>query len=137
MRTRGPGIVIARLGLVLGLVVVGAAAASVGCGNPAGASTEGPVLFGKLCSQCHGPTGQPPAALVQSLGVRDLTDLVVRKHLTVARVTEQVRLGSANHRMPGFEGMITDPQLQALAEYVASPAFLTTPPSSPPAPSSP
>lgn len=117
------------------LVAALAAIASAGCGNPAGASTEGPVLFGKLCAQCHGPTGQPPAALVQSLGVRDLTDPVVRKHLTVARVSEQVRLGSANHRMPGFEGLITDAQAEALAEYVADPRFLTTPPS--PSPSAP
>ena len=104
------------------------AAGGSGCGNPAGTTTEGPALFGKLCAQCHGPTGKPPAALVQSLGARDLTDPAVRTHLTVARVTEQIRVGSANHRMPGFEGMITDAQVRALAEYVASPGFLTPPP---------
>jgi len=96
----------------------------VACGQGAGGSTDGPVLFGKLCATCHGPTGKPDATMVARLAVRDLTAPDVRARLTADSVEAQIRKGSANKLMPGFEGALTDAQIEALAAYVVSPAFL-------------
>lgn len=77
-----------------------------------------------MCSTCHGPTGKPPEAMVARLGVRDLTDPVVRTKLTPAHVSLQVRMGSKNKLMPSFAGAMTDEQIKAVAAYVASPSFV-------------
>jgi mono/diheme cytochrome c family protein len=103
------------------LVLVACAACS---GDVTGGSDSGPELFAKLCSSCHGATGKPPPALELRLGVRDLTAPAVREKLTPAIVEGQIRRGSQNGLMPAFEGLLKPPQLKALSEYVASPAFL-------------
>lgn len=97
------------------------------CGDPTGGSTEGPVLFAKLCTQCHGPTGKPTESMAQALKVRDLTDPAVRATLTQARVKEQILQGSATKTMPSFQGLVTDAQADALAAWVVSEQFLTRP----------
>lgn len=97
------------------------------CGDPTGGSTEGPVLFAKLCTQCHGPTGKPSEAMAQSLKVRDLTDPAVRGKLTQARVKEQILQGSPTKTMPSFQGLVTDAQADALAQWVVSEQFLSRP----------
>jgi mono/diheme cytochrome c family protein len=89
-----------------------------------GGATEGPPLFAKLCSACHGPTGKPPAAMELRLGVRDLTAPELRARITPELVERQVRRGSENKLMPSFVGLASDAQIKALAAYVASPAFL-------------
>ncbi len=87
-------------------------------------SVDPPTLFSTYCATCHGPTGQPPAALVAQIGVRDLTSLELRARVTPALVEHQVRFGSQNHLMPAFGGMLNDAQIKALAAWVASPAFV-------------
>ncbi len=116
----------ARLALALALIVaVGAAAAGAACsGDATGGSVEGPELFAKLCSACHGPDGKPPAAMELRLGVRDLTAPELRARITPALVEQQLRRGSDNKLMPSFVGLASDAQIKALAAYVASPAFL-------------
>ena len=104
--------------------VVIALVLAAGCSDPTGGSVEGRALYGKLCAQCHGATGKPTAAMVQSVGVRDLSDPSVRAKLTEARVADQIRKGSANKLMPAFTGLVTEPQIEALAAFVLSPAFL-------------
>lgn len=99
--------------------------AAAACGGDAtGGSVEGPELFAKLCSTCHGPTGKPPDSMALRLGVRDLTSAELRAKASPAFVEQQIRTGSANKLMPSFAGLMTDAQIKALAAWVASPAFL-------------
>lgn len=107
----------------LGVLAV-VAALGAGCGRGAGSSTDGAELFGKLCVACHGATGKPDATMAARMNVRDLTDPGVRAKLTPASIEAQIRAGSPNKLMPGFEGALTDAQIKALAAYVASPQFL-------------
>ena len=95
-----------------------------GCnGDPAGGTKDGAAVFGMLCASCHGPDGHPPAAMVARLNVRDLSAPEFRARVTPALVEQQVRHGSANKLMPGFEGAITDDQIRAVAAFVAGPRF--------------
>ena len=103
------------------LVVV----AACGRRQEAAPNATGPELFAKYCTMCHGPTGKPDATMVARLNVRDLTAPEMRARITPALVETQMRNGSQNKLMPSFQGLMTDPQIRTLAEYVASPAFLT------------
>ena len=96
-------------------------------GDATGGAVEGPELFARLCSACHGPDGKPPAAMELRLGVRDLTAPELRARITPELVERQVRRGSDNKLMPSFQDLATDAQIKALAAYVASPAFLGRP----------
>ena len=58
------------------------------------------------------------------LGVRDLTSAELRARITPALVAAQIRTGSPNKLMPSFAGAFTEEQIQAIADYVASPTFL-------------
>lgn len=101
------------------------AAGAVGCsGDATGGSVEGPELFARMCSSCHGPTGKPPAAMELRLGVRDLTAPAMRAKITPELVEQQIRRGSENKLMPSFEGLLSDAQIKALAAHVASPQFV-------------
>lgn len=102
-----------------------AVAAIAGCSGrvATGESKDGAELFDKLCTTCHGPNGQPTASMVARLGVRDLTAPELRAKITPDFVERQIRRGSENKLMPGFEGVMTEEQLKLLAAYVASPAF--------------
>jgi len=99
-----------------------------GCDSQTPATgTDGPALFAKLCTTCHGADGRPSDVMVARLGVRDLTSPELRARITPALVEHQVRKGSANKLMPAFEGLLDDAQIRAVAAYVAAPDFVTPP----------
>jgi mono/diheme cytochrome c family protein len=105
--------------------VVLVALGMVGCKPAAGTqSTEGSQIFAGYCAQCHGPRGQPPADMVARFKVRDLTAPEFRAKLTPALVDKQVRNGSENKLMPAFSDKLSDQQITAIAQWVASPAFV-------------
>jgi mono/diheme cytochrome c family protein len=84
-------------------------------------STDGAEIFKTICANCHGETGKPAEAMVQRLGVRDLTNAEFRKKLDAEGymlVENQVRYGSKNQLMPSFTGALKDPQMTAVAKYV-------------------
>ena len=62
--------------------------------------------------------------MVARIAVRDLTLPELRARVSPAFVEAQVRRGSQNTLMPGFEGALTDAQIKAVSAYVASPEFL-------------
>jgi mono/diheme cytochrome c family protein len=62
--------------------------------------------------------------MVASLNVRDLTAPEMRAKITPELVETQMRNGSQNKLMPSFQGLMTNQQIRALAEYVASPEFM-------------
>jgi mono/diheme cytochrome c family protein len=99
------------------------ALALVACSRPVVDATDGSSVFAAYCATCHGPDGRPPAAMAARLGVRDLTAPEWRARATVEVVERQVRKGSENRLMPGFEGAISDAEIKAVAAWVASPAF--------------
>lgn len=98
---------------------------AAGCSGAAAThSIDGAELFAHYCARCHGANGKPPEQMAAQIGVRDLTSAELRAKVTPALVEQQIRAGSANKLMPAFEGLIKDPQIKALAAWVASPAFL-------------
>lgn len=92
--------------------------------TPADGPADGAAVYGKYCIACHGPTGKPTAQMAATLNVRDLTAPELRARITAPLVEAQVRNGSQNTLMPAFERKIPEPQIKAVAAYVASPAFL-------------
>ena len=94
------------------------------CGRaPAADSTDGAEVFVQMCATCHGTEGKPSSTMVARMTVRDLTSPELRARLTAETVEQQVRRGSANKLMPGFEGALTAEQIKAVSEYVANPKF--------------
>ena len=93
--------------------------------RPTGTDSTNPAeLFATYCTNCHGPTGKPPAAMVARYNVRDLTAAEFRKTLTAERVEGQILIGSQNGLMPSFAQLLTDKQVKALAAWVASSEFV-------------
>ena len=95
----------------------------VGCSAKT-TSTDGAALYQTFCASCHGPRGKPDATMAARLGVRDLTSPELRTRITPKLVEQQIRKGSQNKLMPAFEGALSDAQMQAIADYVASTSFL-------------
>jgi len=93
-------------------------------GSVAGNTKDGAHVFQSVCAACHGPHGQPDAAMVARIGVKDLTAPELRARITPELVAKQVREGSTNKLMPAFAGALDDGQIQAVASFVASPQFL-------------
>lgn len=99
-----------------------------GCshGAPSGGAADGKQVFLTAgCTRCHGPTGKPTADMVARMNVQDLTAPAFRARVTPELVEHQVEHGSQNHLMPSFAGALSEAQIKALAQFVASPAFLT------------
>jgi mono/diheme cytochrome c family protein len=109
----------AAAAVVASIVALGGAGCSRGATGPA----DGREVFQSLCSTCHGADGRPPASMIAQLGVRDLTASEFRARVTPGMVEQQVRTGSKSKLMPAFEGAISDAQIAAVSEYVASPQF--------------
>jgi cytochrome c oxidase cbb3-type subunit 3 len=93
------------------------------CGQAGTDSARGEEVFAQMCAACHGPAGKPDAAMVARLGVKDLTAPEFRSKVTVKLVSDQIHNGSQNKLMPSFDGALKEFQIQAVAEYVASPKF--------------
>jgi mono/diheme cytochrome c family protein len=92
-------------------------------GEVAGGSVDGAQVFAASCVTCHGPGGKPNELMTARLGVRDLTAPEFRGRVSVGLVEGQVRSGSKNKLMPSFEGALSDAQIKAVAQYVASKQF--------------
>ena len=61
--------------------------------------------------------------MVARLGVKDLNAPAFRTKVTVELVKNQIYNGSKNKLMPSFDGALKGFQIDAVAAYVASPAF--------------
>jgi mono/diheme cytochrome c family protein len=110
------------------LGVAAAAAMLFACNRQvAGGSTDGAKVYEGACASCHGAAGIPSASMAASLNVRNLTDAAFRARVTPALVETQVRKGSSNKIMPGFEGTLSNEQITAVVAFVVAGKFSATP----------
>ncbi|MEO6775165.1 MAG: c-type cytochrome [Kofleriaceae bacterium] len=96
----------------------------VACSSTTPVKEDGQQVYDMVCVTCHGQTGTPDPSMVAKLGVKDLRAPELRARITTYLVENQVKHGSKNKQMPAFAGALTDVQIKAVADYVASPAFL-------------
>jgi len=66
---------------------------------------------------CHGPDGKGETALGKNLHAKDLTSDEVRKK-SDAELSTIIVKGKEN--MPGFEGRLTQAQINGLVKYIRS-----------------
>ena len=86
--------------------------------NPAAPALDGKALFHEKCGMCHGPTGMGTGLLDRRVKPALLEE---RKDLTADYVITAARVGIGN--MPQIpRGEASDPQLAAIAKYLAAPA---------------
>lgn len=105
-----------RLAAVLALALLPGLA---GCDRKvAGGAADGPRIFAEACARCHGADGRPPVQMVQSLGVKDLTAAEFTARRDRRAIVHQIRSGAQSGRMPAFAGALTEPQIEAVADYV-------------------
>ncbi len=69
------------------------------------------------CAMCHGPDGKGDTALGKNLHAKDLTSDEVRKK-SDAELSTIIVKGKEN--MPGFEGRLTQAQINGLVKYIRS-----------------
>ena len=69
------------------------------------------------CAMCHGPDGKGETALGKNLHAKDLTSDEVQKK-SDAELSTIIVKGKEN--MPGFEGRLTQAQINGLVKYIRS-----------------
>ena len=74
---------------------------------------DGAAIFKSKCAMCHGPTGTPSAGMAKMMGIKPVSDPVM-KALTVAQVEATVKSGHG--KMKPIAGL-SDAQVKAVAEY--------------------
>jgi mono/diheme cytochrome c family protein len=82
------------------------------------AQLSGQALFQANCSRCHGADGKG----IQSVGTPDFVSV----GMDAGHVTQTVRSGRPS-KMPSFTGRLSDSEIAAISEYVASLGATGTP----------
>jgi glucose/arabinose dehydrogenase len=88
------------------------------------AAADGHEVFSASCSRCHGVRGDGDSPDAANLPVKppNFTDPNYPMKRTLAQVESIVRRGGAasglNAVMPSWEGVLTDPEIKAVAAYV-------------------
>lgn len=83
---------------------------------------DGKPIFDKNCTTCHGPTGKGdgPAGKMLKPPPADLA--TATKAMSDADVAKVIKQGGKavgkSAAMPGFNGKLTDDQIQGLVQYV-------------------
>lgn len=73
---------------------------------------EAAALFQAKCKLCHGPDGRG-SPVGRTMGAKDLS----ATKLSAADAAQVIENG--RNKMAGFKGKLTDPEIEALAAYVA------------------
>ncbi len=83
-----------------------------------GAVQEAPVaaLFQQDCARCHGADGKG----TRSENTPDFTSESVQRSLGAKDITDAIRNGKDNGRMPAWSGKLTDAEIDGLAGYIRS-----------------
>lgn len=80
------------------------------------ASVPAASLFQQNCATCHGSDGKG----VASVHTPDFTSLALQRGLSDRDITNAIRDGKANGRMPAWSGRLSDAQIDSVAAYVRS-----------------
>lgn len=88
------------------------------CSNKiADGSTDGAQIYQEACARCHGPDGKPIKAMMSS-GVKSLKTERMRESWPDEQIRERILRGSANGKMPAFQGALSDEQVVSLIAYI-------------------
>jgi cytochrome c6 len=98
---------------VLFLVLAFACIASIG----SFAADSGADLYKSKCASCHGADGKGDTAMGKNLKLKDLGSADVQKQ-TDADLTTVIAKGKKP--MPGYEGKLTNEQIQDVVKFVRS-----------------
>ena len=105
--------------MYVAFVAVAVVGLAFGCDRTvAGGKADGAAIYRQVCAACHGSTGKPTPTLSAKYGVKDLTSAALHHRLSDEQIRDQIRLGSADKRMPAFGGTLTDDQLEAVVRHV-------------------
>ena len=101
------------VGTVVGLLLLAAV------GRAADDAT-GARLYAERCSGCHGDhgNGDGPAAAALVPKPRNFVDAAFWKSRTLEQVTATVKNGKPGTMMPGFVGVLSDAEIDAVAHFV-------------------
>lgn len=78
------------------------------------ASVPASALFQQNCASCHGANGKG----VASIHTPDFTNAVLQRSLSDRDLTNVIRNGKGNGRMPAWSGKLSDLEIDSLAAYV-------------------
>lgn len=83
-----------------------------------GVAQEAPVgaLFQQDCARCHGADGKG----TRSEHTPDFGSESVQRSLGATDITDAIRNGKGNGRMPAWSGKLTDAEIDSLASYIRS-----------------
>jgi mono/diheme cytochrome c family protein len=84
------------------------------------AADDGARLYAERCSGCHGDhgNGDGPAAAALVPKPRNFVDAGFWQGRTVDQVKTTITKGKTGTMMPGFEGVLTDAEIDAVARFV-------------------
>lgn len=81
------------------------------------AADSGADVFKAKCASCHGATGAGDTAMGKTMKVKDLASPEVQKQ-SDAEFTDVIAKGKKP--MPGYEGKLTNDQIQDVVKYIRS-----------------
>ncbi len=99
-----------RMGAVLATAVLFAGAAGF-------AQSSGEATYKAKCQSCHGAQGVPNPGIAKMMGVKPVSDPVVKAHSAADMVAITT---SGKAKMPAFKGKLTDPQIKDSVDYFRS-----------------
>ena len=74
---------------------------------------DGAAIYKAKCAMCHGPTGTPSAGMAKAMGIKPVSDPVM-KALTVEQIVTTVKNGKG--KMKPIAGL-SDADVKAVATY--------------------
>ena len=105
--------------VVMAVVAMVTLVAVAGCDRRvAGGVADGSAVFLEACARCHGDHGVPPPAMAAQLGVRDLSDAGFQAGISDRALRQRIADGSQAKGMPAFSEILTEAQLDAVADHV-------------------
>ena len=103
----------------VGFLLVGVLLVAATCARAADVP-NGAQLFAERCSGCHGDHGggDGPAAAALLPKPRNFHDAAFWRDRSQDQVTAVVKKGKPGTMMPGFEGVLSDAEIDAVARFV-------------------
>lgn len=84
------------------------------------AADDGARVYAERCSGCHGDhgNGDGPAAAALVPKPRNFVDAAFWRDRTLDQVKTTITKGKTGTMMPGFEGVLTDAEIDSVARFV-------------------